>query len=102
MSVFSDLHGAALLPILHARPQALVTGGRHVLDGQLTQAACHHGHRPELALGGGAVGILPIEPVLRAAAHGPVVRAHERHLHAGEVWRAPRTLLWLAGGRAVK
>jgi len=77
-----QVHLQCISPVLHARADALVAGrGRRVLHGELAQAAGHHGHGAELALGAGTVGVLPVEPVLRAAAHGPVVRADERHLH---------------------
>lgn len=75
-----------LLPILHAGSHALLAGRRCTLDGQLPEATCHHGDGAELATraAAGAVGVLlAAESVIRASAHGPVVRAHERHLHAG-------------------
>lgn len=78
--------GHVLLPILHAGSDALLAGRGCALDGQLSEAARHHGDGTELAAraAAGAVGVLlTAEPVVRASAHGPVVRAHERHLHAG-------------------
>lgn len=70
------------LPILHASSHALVTW-RDVLDGQLPEAPGHHGHGFELASGTSTwtVSVLSIEPVIRATAHGPMVRANKRHLH---------------------
>lgn len=72
-----------IIPILHAGPHALVAGGRHALDGQLPEAARHHGDGFELAAcaGAGAAGVLSVHPLVRAAAHRAVVRAHKRHLH---------------------
>lgn len=83
-TLWSSIH--VLLPIFHAGSHALLAGRRRTLDGQLPEAACHHGDGTELAAraAAGAVGVLlAAEPVVRAPAHGPVVRAHERHLHAG-------------------
>lgn len=75
----------SLLPILHAGPYALLAGRGHALHGQLAEAASHHGHGAELAARAAAAGaagvLLAVEAVVGAPAHGPVVRAHERHLH---------------------
>lgn len=72
------------LPIFHASSQAVVTRRRHILNRQLTQAAGHHRHGPELAFGpqAGAVSVLSVQSVFRAPAYRSVVRAHKRHLHA--------------------
>lgn len=79
MKVWGALYHAVSLPILHASLHALLAGGRHALDRELSKTASHHGHSSELAAGAcvGAVGVLTVEPVLRVAAHPPtVVRAH--------------------------
>lgn len=51
-----------VLPILHARLHALLTGGRHTLNRELSQAASNHRYCSELAAGArvGAVGILSV------------------------------------------
>lgn len=76
------MHGVfpGLLPILHASAYALVAGRGNV-DGQLSQAAGHHGHSAELVLGAqtGAVGVTLVQTFLRGACHATatvVVRAH--------------------------
>lgn len=71
------------LPIFHASSYALVTWRGHALDRQLPKAPGHHGHSFELASSTSArtVSVLSIEPVIRATAHGPVVRANKWHLH---------------------